>query len=61
MRALRLHHGREALSRENSKNNEMTMTATYVPRNGGSDCVGDRALSAGIFMKNWAIKTKTLR
>ncbi len=30
------------------------------PENGGSDCVGASALSAGIFMKTWAIKTKTL-
>ena len=37
------------------------MTTTCVPRNDGSDCVGASALSAGIFMKNWAIKKKTLR
>jgi len=37
------------------------MTTTCVPRNDGSDCVGASALTAGIFMKNWAIKTKTLR
>jgi len=40
---------------------KINMATTCVPRNGGSDWVGARALSAGIFMKSWAIKTKTLR
>jgi hypothetical protein len=40
---------------------KINMTTTRVPRNGGSDCVGASALSVGIFMNNWAIKTKTLR
>ena len=51
----------EAFGCENPKDNKTSMTTTCVPRNGGSDCVGAGALSAGTFMKSWAIKTKTLR
>jgi hypothetical protein len=32
------------------------ITTTCVPRNGGSDCVGAGASSAGTFMNNWRSK-----
>ena len=51
----------EALGCENPKDNKNQHEHDLLPRNGGSDCVGARALSAGTFMNCWAIKTKTLR
>jgi len=51
----------ERLAARTPRTMKINMATTCVPRNGGSDCVGARALSAGIFMKSWAIKTKTLR
>jgi hypothetical protein len=51
----------EALGCENPKDNKNQHERNLLPRNGGFDCVGARALSAGTFMNCWAIKTKTLR
>src|SRR5713101_904343 len=37
------------------------ITTSCATKNGGSDCVGAIAFSAGTFMKSCAIKTKTFR
>src|SRR5258705_3227165 len=38
-----------------------TSTRSCVNWNGGSDCVGASAFSAGTFWNSWTINTKTLR
>jgi hypothetical protein len=40
---------------------KIAITTTCVILNGGSDCVGAIALSAGTFSKSWTTKTKTFR
>jgi len=44
----------EALGCENPKDNKNQHEHDLLPRNGGSDCVGARALSAGTFVSHQA-------
>ena len=53
--------GRNRITAHTARATKASSTTAWVAMNGGSDCVGAKALRAGSFMNACATKTKTLR